>query len=525
VKEPETASADLLELARSGFELLREVKDYAIYMIDPSGIVLSWNEGASAIKGYAAEEIVGEHFSRFFTEEDRANGRPQRLLRVACDEGRVEDQAWRLRKDGTRFWADVVITAIHGQGGRVQGFVKVTRDLTDRRRAEELLRQSEERLRLLIDGVKDYAIFMLDPQGMILSWNPGAERIKGYSAEDVIGRHFSIFYPQELRDIGHPQRELRIAREVGRYEEEGVRIRKNGEPFWANVVLTAVHDPSTSELLGFAKVTRDLTERRRAEEAMRSASAQLDLERSRTEEVRAALRARDEFISMAAHELRTPLAALLLKLQSAHSMAVKQAADGGAPLSKLSERLDGALGQLGRLSGLIQRLLDVSSIVGGRLTLRAVEASMSHLVRRIVEDFRDAAAASGSEITLTISGTADGRWDVDRIEQVVTNLISNAIKYGAGKPIEIKVSESPERVKIRVVDCGMGIDSADLKRIFERFERAAPVDNYSGLGLGLYISKSIVDAHGGQIAVASMRGQGSTFTVDLPKRVDMEQPT
>jgi PAS domain S-box-containing protein len=525
VNEPETAPASLFELARSGFELLREVKDYAIYMIDPHGIVLSWNEGAQAFKGYAAEEIIGQHFSRFFTTEDRAAGRPERLLSTARAEGRVEDQAWRLRKDGTRFWADVVITALHDQAGQIRGFVKVTRDLTERRRSDELLRQSEERLRLLIDGVKDYAIFMLDAQGVILSWNPGAQRIKGYGADEVIGRHFSMFYPPELKDINHPAHELQIARQVGRYEEEGLRVRKNGERFWANVVLTAVYEPGTSELRGFAKVTRDLTERRRAEEAMRSASEEIDRERSRTEEIRNALRARDEFISVAAHELRTPLTALMLKLQSAHALTVKHAAEGGAQIPKLVERLDGGLRQLSRLTGLIQRLLDVSSIVRGRLILRTEDASMSGLVRRIVDDFCDASAAAGCELEVTACGAANGRWDIDRIEQVITNLISNAIKYGAGKPIEIEVLERDERVTVRIADYGIGIDAADLKRIFERFERAVPVDNYSGLGLGLYISKSIVEAHGGLIKVTSMRGQGTTFTVDLPRRLESERPT
>jgi signal transduction histidine kinase len=258
-----------------------------------------------------------------------------------------------------------------------------------------------------------------------------------------------------------------------------------------------------------------LTERRLAEEAMRSASAE-------TEEIRNALQARDEFISVAAHELRTPLTALQLKIQSAQALSLKAE---GPLVPRLSDRLEGALRQLSRLTSLIQRLLDVSTIVQGRLILRTEAANMSRLVQRIIEDFSDAAAAAGSEIELTSSGSVDGRWDVDRVEQVITNLLSNAIKYGAGKPIEVDVQGSEERIKVRVADYGIGIDSADLKRIFERFERAVSVDNYSGLGLGLYIAKSIVNAHGGMIEVASMRGQGTTFTVDLPRRLESEQST
>jgi PAS domain S-box-containing protein len=503
-----------VHLATQAFNLLREIKDYAIYLLDPEGVILTWNDGAQAIKGYTAEEIVGKHFSAFFTPEDRDNGRPARLLASARDNGRVEDQAWRVRKDGTRLWADVVITALHAEDGSLQGFAKVTRDLTERRRAEELLRQSEERNRLLVESVKDYAIFMLDAEGYVLSWNPGAERIKGYSADEIVGRHFSTFYPPELTAIGHPARELDIARTLGRYEEEGIRVRKNGERFWASVVLSAVHDPGTDKVRGFAKVTRDLTERRHAEEAMRSASLQIDLERLRTEEAHSALKARDEFLSVAAHELRTPLAALLLKIQTAHVLASKYSDPG---ISKLSERLSGALGQIDRLSGLVQRLLDVSGIVAGRLTLHVEPASMSEITQRIVDDFRDAAATAGSEISLVTQGAARGEWDAARIEQVLTNLISNAIKYGRGRPIDVRVEEDAEHVRVVVHDQGLGIRSEDVTRIFGRFERAASVDQYSGLGLGLFIAKSIVDGHGGLINVASAPGQGSMFMVELPR--------
>jgi len=509
----------MLALGTQAFELLREVKDYAIYMIDPEGTVLTWNDGARAIKGYSAAEIVGQHFSRFFMPEDRTAGRPARLLQTAREQGRVEDYAFRVRKDGTRFWANVVITAIHDEAGAIRGFVKVTRDLTERRTAEHLLRQSEERLRLLIEGVKDYAIYMLDPKGAILSWNAGAQRIKGYAAGEVLGRHFSMFYPEELRYSGHPERELQIAQETGRYEEEGVRVRKNGERFWANVVLTPVYEWDGGPLRGFAKVTRDLTERRAAEEAMRSASEQIQLERLRTEEAQNALRARDEFISVAAHELRTPLAALLLKIQGARAMVVRQReGDPASAPPKVLDRLESALGQIGRLTDLVQRLLDVSGIVRGKLVLRCEEASMSSLLRRVVDDLSDALAKAGCEVTVNAPGAASGCWDPSRIEQVLANLVSNALKYGAGRPIELRVEEDGDDVRVLVTDHGIGIRSGDMDRIFGRFERAVPLDNYSGLGLGLYIAKSIVEAHGGSIRVASAPGQPTVFTMQLPRR-------
>jgi PAS domain S-box-containing protein len=523
---PDRDSTGLLELADDGFRLVREVKDYAIYMLDAQGVVRTWNEGARAIKGYTADEIIGQHFSKFFTPEDRAAGRPERLLHVARTLGHAEDQNWRLRKNGARFWADVVITAVHDKERRLQGFVKVTRDLTDRRHAEELLRQSEERLRLLIEGVKDYAIFMLDPQGNILSWNAGAERINGYPADEVIGRHFSMFYPPELREIGHPQLELRVAEQEGRYEEEGIRVRKNGERFWANVVLTAVFEPQTNTLRGFAKVTRDLTERRRAEAAMRSAAEQIALERLRTEEAQRALKERDEFISVAAHELRTPLAALMLKVQGVQALARKQADPEGTTLAKLAGRLDSAQRQIGRLSKLVQRLLDVSSIVRGKLAIHFERESMAALVQRAADELKDAAEAASCALSVTASGSAEGYWDAARIEQVISNLIANAIKYGAGKPIEIQVEEDQANVTVSVKDRGIGIAAPDLERIFGRFERAASLDHYGGLGLGLYIAKSIVDAHGGSLRVASAPGEGSTFTMTLPRQPAREpQPS
>jgi PAS domain S-box-containing protein len=250
---------------------LDEVKDYAIFMIDPAGRVLTWNEGARLIKGYTAEEIVGRSFERFFSAEDRARGKPAALLRRARLEGRVEDEGWRVRKDGTAFWADVVMTAIHDHDRHLRGFVKVTRDLTERRQTEQLMRESEERFRLLVDAVKDYALIMLDPSGRIATWNSGAGRIIGYSAGETIGQHVSILYPQELVHGGQAQRELEIAAKEGRFEEEGPRVRKGGEQFWASVIVTAIRDPITSELRGFAKVIRDLTERQVLEKEVESA--------------------------------------------------------------------------------------------------------------------------------------------------------------------------------------------------------------------------------------------------------------
>jgi diguanylate cyclase (GGDEF)-like protein/PAS domain S-box-containing protein len=244
------------------------VEDYAILILDTKGLVTTWNAGAQRVKGYASEEIIGRHFSVFYPPEDVASGKPERELAVAAAEGRLEDEGWRVRRDGTRFWANVVITALRDSAGTLRGYGKITRDLTERRDAELALRASEERFRLIVEAVEDYAIFMLDATGHVATWNAGALRLKGYSPEDILGRHFSVFYPPDDVAAGKPERELAVADAAGRSEDEGWRVRRDGTWFWANVVITALRGPDGT-LRGYTKVTRDLTERRGADLAVR----------------------------------------------------------------------------------------------------------------------------------------------------------------------------------------------------------------------------------------------------------------
>src|SRR6202043_3991798 len=253
--------------------LVQGVVDYAIYMLDPNGIVANWNAGAERIKGYSAEEIVGQHFRVFYDEKDRRKGLPERALEIARREGKYEAEGWRIRKDGTKFLASVVIDAIH-ENGKLIGFAKITRDITERKKQESALLDSESKFRLLVSGVTDYALYMLDPAGIVSNWNAGGQRIKGYAPEEIIGQHFSRFYSAADQAAGRPARALRLAREQGRYEEEGWRVRKDGTFFWASVIIDPIRDDD-NRLIGFAKITRDITERREAQQKLERIQQQL----------------------------------------------------------------------------------------------------------------------------------------------------------------------------------------------------------------------------------------------------------
>ncbi|MGZ3253560.1 MAG: PAS domain S-box protein, partial [Burkholderiaceae bacterium] len=264
MKKDRASSSSYFNMETERFQLfVTNVTDYAIYMLSPDGIIKTWNAGAERFKGYTAAEIIGQHFSRFYTEEDRISNLPVRALQTALAEGKFEAEGWRVRKDGTRFWANVVIDPIYDDEGTLVGFAKITRDITARKDADKALHASEEQFRLLVQGVTDYAIYMLSPSGEITNWNAGAKRIKGFDQSEVIGTHFSRFYTVTDRANGMPMKALAIAESEGRFESEGWRIRKDGTPFWAHVVIDPIRN-DLGELVGFAKVTRDITERRDA---------------------------------------------------------------------------------------------------------------------------------------------------------------------------------------------------------------------------------------------------------------------
>jgi signal transduction histidine kinase len=299
-----------------------------------------------------------------------------------------------------------------------------------------------------------------------------------------------------------------VAAAEGRFEEESWRLRRDGTRFWANVVMTVIRDDA-GRVIGYVKVTRDVTERKRAEEAAEE-------ERRKAAKAEKAVRERDVFLSVAAHELRTPLTALQLKLQGLDQL-LRKALSGTPYVEKTTARVGDALRQTGRLTELVERLLDVSRIAAGQLAINPGPVDLASVVRDVTSDFREKASQARTEINVTVEGDASGHWDRQRIEQVVINLVSNAVKYGRGSPVDVLLQGTDSLVRLTIADRGIGISDADLRRIFQPFERAAPIENYGGLGLGLYIARRIVEAHGGRIEVSSLPEQGATFVVTLPK--------
>ena len=367
--------------------------------------------------------------------------------------------------------------------------------------------RGELAFRLLVDAVEDYAIFLLGPDGRVLTWNRGAERIKGYTADEIVGQHFSVFYTPEELAAERPKFVLQMATDRGRFEDEGWRVRKDGTRFWADVLITALLD-DRGVPFGFAKVTRDLTERRAAEEQRRALFAEQQA-RAAAEE---ALRARDRFLSIAAHELKTPVASLQLSAESLQRSRDADRLD--------AQRLDTGLRRMGtaarRLSTLVDELLDVARLTSDHLPLELGRADLVPLVREVMERFDDETEPP----RVRLEGL-DAAWvdmDVARMDQVVTNLVDNALKYSeADAAIEVAVTEEETEVVLTVADRGIGLDAEAADRLFEAFGRGRNAEHRQGLGLGLYISHRIVEQHGGRIEARARDGGGTVFTVRLPR--------
>lgn len=502
-----------MDIAEPGnrFELLvQSITDYAIYMLDPNGIVSSWNAGARRFKGYEADEIVGQHFSRFYTAKDQADGLPARALRTARDAGGFEAEGWRVRKDGSCFWASVVIDPIRTPNGTLLGFAKVTRDLTDRRAAQEALRSSEERFRLLVQSVTDYAIYMLDPIGTVTSWNSGAERFKGYRAEEILGQNFSRFYSEEDRMAGLPSRALATAEREGRFEAEGWRIRKDGSRFWANVVIDPIRDPAGA-LLGFAKITRDLTERREANRALDEAREAIFQNQK--------MDAIGKLTGGVAHDFNNLLAVIVGSLD----LARQRLASGG----DIARYLDNAMTAAERGATLTQRMLAFAR--KQELKLQSVDCiTLVHGMADLLQTTLGSGIAIETRFPLAMR---PAHADPAQLELALINLAVNArdaMPEGGrlvieGSEILLGAGEQPDLaaggfVRLTVSDEGTGMDQATLDRAREPFFTTKGVGK--GTGLGLSMIHGFAQQCGGAMTIASTPDQGTSVSLWLPLATD-----
>jgi PAS domain S-box-containing protein len=484
-----------LGLADPFRQLVHGVQDYAIFLLDREGRIASWNRGAERLKGYAAAEIIGRHFSVFYPQEAIERRWPEQELQIAAEIGRLEDEGWRLRKDGSRFWADVIITAMRDESGTLRGFSKVTRDLTERRRQEETLRQSEDRFRVLVEGVRDYAMCTLDPDGRVTSWNNGAERITGYRAQEVLGRHFSVFYPPDAVERKLPEQELAMAREHGRFEEEGLRLCKDGSTFSAHVAVTPLYDRG-GVLTGYAHVTRDLTDHKRAE-ALEKAE-----------------RHASEFLAVLAHELRNRLAPMSNAL---HLLSLKPPAD--ATEQWVREVLERQSAQMTRL---LEDLLDLARFTREAVVLNGEPLDLRRVVRAAADDALPLMQERRHALMLDIADedALGVLGDRQRLLQVLQSLLDNAAKYTPeGGQVLVSLRREGAEVVLTVKDNGIGMDSAVLRSAFDLFKHGQQAAHRpgGGLGIGLTLVQRLVQLHGGTVQARSGgAGEGSELIVRLP---------
>lgn len=475
-------------------KMVNAVTDYAIFLLDINGAIRSWNAGAKKLKQYDFHEVEGKHFSIFYPQELKDRQWPQHELKEALRLGRFEDEGWRVRRDGTRFWANIIITRLDDDDGTPVAFSKITRDLSERRQQEELLRHSEERFRLLVDNVRDYAIFMLDPGGYIVSWNAGAEVNTGYKSDEVVGKHFSIFYSEDIAQSDAPKIELETALHGGRFLDEGWRRRKDGSRYWAGVVLTPVFDRAGTHR-GFAKVTRDLT----------AARKMLDME---TEGRRVA-----SYLAMLGHELRNPLAPVVNAVS-----VLKQLQIEAGPIVAVRDVIDRQVSQMVRL---IDDLLDVSRITTGKIRLERKPVALRNVVSHALEATQPLIQQKQHHLNVEDVRDVWISGDSVRLVQILSNVLNNAAKFTPrGGTISLATHATGNKVEIRIKDNGPGIQPLQQENIFAMFTQGEQgLDRPSGgLGIGLALSRQLVTLHGGDIRVYSkgVSGQGSEFVIVLP---------
>jgi PAS domain S-box-containing protein len=477
-------------------------------MLNPDGYVSSWNAGAQRFKGYLPHEIIGQHFSAFYTEEDRAAGIPATALQTALNEGKFEAEGWRVRKDGTRFWASVVIDPIRNDSGTLIGFAKVTRDITERKAAQEALRESEERFRMLVQGVTDYALYMLSPTGHITNWNAGAQRIKGYTHDEVVATHFSRFYTEEDRGDNLPSQALATAAKAGRFEKEGWRVRKDGSRFWAHVVIDAIHNEH-GELVGFAKITRDITEKKQAAEALERANAALFQSQK--------MEAIGQLTGGIAHDFNNLLAVLSSSLD-VFSTRLQDPRD-----IKMLESMQRAIQRGATLTQQLLSFARQQPLKTGKYNLNTVISGFEAVLRRACD-------SSIAFHTILESSLKSVLLDAARFEAALLNLIVNARDaMPSGGALSI-VTENVELnqnqvgslaagayVKVSVTDTGTGMSPEVVTRAFEPFFTTKEIGK--GTGLGLSQVYGFIAQSGGEVVLESELGKGTKVSIYLPALV------
>jgi PAS domain S-box-containing protein len=534
--------------------MIAEVSDYAIILLSPTGIIENWNKGAENIKGYKPQEIIGRSFREFYSDEDRKRGLPEQLLEEARQQGRATHEGWRVRKDGTRFWGSVVITALHDELNKVIGFSKVTRDLTERKRAEDKLREasealmeknrqleisnaqleknreklesanvelrkSEERYHQMVAEVADYAILLLSPEGKVENWNKGAENIKGYKASEILGKHFRVFY--EAKDLENklPERLIETARREGKASHEGWRVRKDGTRFWGSTVITALHNEQ-HEIIGFSKVTRDLTEKKLADDQVHEKSLQLEHQNRELERMNQEL---TSFAYVSSHDLQEPLRKIQTFITRIAETESEILSDRG---KDYFARIQNAAN---RMQTLIDDLLTYSRTNTDERKIEQADLNtiLDDVKAELREKIEEKSAVIKSDKLPTVNVVAF------QFRQLLVNLIGNSLKFAKSDVtprIEIKCDVVPSDevsefkygheknlYHLAITDNGIGFEPEYNTKIFEVFQRLHGRSEYSGTGIGLAICKKIIENHGGHISAKGTPGVGATFHIYLPQ--------
>ena len=502
-------TATRLNETNEHFHLLVEsVRDYAIFTLDPKGHVVSWNSGAQRIKGYTADEIIGQQFSCFFTAEDCQIGKPEEKLRRAASEGHFEYEGWCVRKDRTRFWANVVLTPMRNEAGELRAYANITRDITELKRTQEELREREQRLQAVLDNTA-ISVYIKDTEGRYLFVSRGFEQAYGRQRSEILGRtDFDMCAPQFAESFrAHDQRILKLSEPI--VIEEDIKTY-DGKP----VTYLSSKFPlrnAKGEAYAVCGISTDITERKQAEQRI---SQLLTQEQAARAEAEAASRAKDEFLSVLSHELRTPLTSILGWISLLRSSRL----DGDMAAQALQTIERNAQIQ----ANLIEDLLDVSRIISGKLSIEPQIFDLATAAIAALNSIKPAADTKGIELQLDAPSIAVVA-DQNRMQQVIANLLSNAVKFTPKNGrVSLQLLPLDSHVKIIVKDSGQGISPQFLPQVFDHFRQAdsSSTRGHGGLGLGLAIVRYIVQEHGGTItAHSSGAGQGSTFTVQIPKSI------